>query len=185
MKVNGTEPFKNRWCERLYDAKASELLLYGRALGLSHSEAEDVLQETFLTLLQVEETPEEPEHYLVRTFRNKALNFRRSVWRRFTRELESLRWFDKTSSETAAERLAMKHLAALPAEQREIIVLKIWHRYTFEVIGGLLEISPNTAAGRYRYGIQKLKICLKGIEYERDETSGEAVAILDAATTVG
>ena len=42
-------------------------------------------------------------------------------------------------------------------EQREVIVLKIWHRCTFEEIGGLLEISPNTAAGRYRYGLQKIK----------------------------
>jgi hypothetical protein len=27
------------WCEALYHAKAAELLLYGRALGLSHAEA--------------------------------------------------------------------------------------------------------------------------------------------------
>ena len=36
------------WCERLYRAKAAELILYGRALGLSHAEAEDVVQETML-----------------------------------------------------------------------------------------------------------------------------------------
>ena len=39
------------WCESLYRAKASELILYGRALGLSHGEAEDVLQETFVALM--------------------------------------------------------------------------------------------------------------------------------------
>jgi DNA-directed RNA polymerase specialized sigma24 family protein len=38
------------WCERLYATKATELILYGRALGLSHAEAEDVAQETFLAL---------------------------------------------------------------------------------------------------------------------------------------
>ena len=38
-----------------------------------------------------------------------------------------------------------------------MIVLKIWNRYTFEEIGGLLEISPNTAASRYRYGLDKLR----------------------------
>jgi DNA-directed RNA polymerase specialized sigma24 family protein len=51
----------------------------------------------------------------------------------------------------------MRCLAELPIEQREIIVLKIWNRLTFDEIGNLLEISPNTAAGRYRYGLQKLK----------------------------
>ena len=45
------------WCERLYEKKAAELLLYGRALGLSHSEAEDVLQETFVALLELESPP--------------------------------------------------------------------------------------------------------------------------------
>ena len=40
------------WCEALYQQKAAELMLYGRALGLSHGEAEDVLQETFLALLR-------------------------------------------------------------------------------------------------------------------------------------
>ncbi len=32
------------WCERLYEAKARQLILYGGRLGLSHGEAEDVLQ---------------------------------------------------------------------------------------------------------------------------------------------
>jgi len=42
----------SHWCECLYEEKAAQLVLYGRALGLSHSEAEDVLQETFMALLQ-------------------------------------------------------------------------------------------------------------------------------------
>ena len=79
----------------------------------------------------------------------------------------------------------MSALQGLPAEQKEIIVLKIWHDYTFEEIGELLEISPNTAAGRYRYGLQKLRMSLKGVSYERDERIGDAVAFVGAAPTVG
>ena len=79
------------WCETLYRAKAAELILYGRALGLSHGEAEDVLQATFLALVQRPVAPEKPEHYCVRAFRYQALNYRRSLWRRLTRELESKR----------------------------------------------------------------------------------------------
>ena len=60
----------------------------------------------------------------------------------------------------------MKCLTRLPAAQREVIVLKIWHRYTFEEIGELLNTSPNTVAGRYRYGLEKLNTCLKGKNYE-------------------
>jgi RNA polymerase sigma-70 factor (ECF subfamily) len=172
------------WLERLYETKAAELILYGRALGLGHAEAEDVLQETFITLMERDESPAEPEHYLVRSFRNRALNYRRSLWRRFTRELESHRWFEKSADESHTERAAMKCLAELPMDQREVIVLKIWHRYTFEEIGGLLEISPNTAAGRYRYGLQKLKFCLKGSTYERNGL-GDSIAFLGTAPPVG
>jgi len=99
------------WCEPLYDAKAAELILYGRALGLGHGEAEDVLQETFVALAQMPFAPAKPEHYCVRSFRNRALNHRRTLWRRLAREWESLRWFEKNADETPAERAAMRCLA--------------------------------------------------------------------------
>ena len=151
----------HHWCQPLYESKAAGLILYGRALGLSHGEAEDVLQESFLSLLQLERRPEEPEHYALRTFRNRALNYRRSLWRRLTREMESRRWFERETGETETERQAMNALAALPREQREVIVLKIWNGLTFEAIGRLFEVSPNTVAGRYRYGLNKLRACLR------------------------
>jgi RNA polymerase sigma-70 factor, ECF subfamily len=178
--VNDKE--KSGWCETLYEAKASELVLYGRALGLSHGEAEDVLQDTFVALMQRAAPPSQPEHYGVRAYRNRALNYRRSLWRRVAREWESLRWFERSPAETPGEREAMRALAQLPQEQREAIVLKIWHEYTFEEIGELLEISPNTAAGRYRYGLQKLKNCLQGMELAVEEP---ALAELQEAELVG
>jgi len=179
------EHSQRHWCEDLYDAKASELILYGRALGLSHGEAEDVLQETFMVLLEMNWPPAKPEHYCVRSFRNQALNHKRSLWRRLSREWESVRWFERSPAETATEREAMRCLAGLPQEQRETIVLKLWHGYTFEEIGGLLEISANTVAGRYRYGLQKIKTQLKGMNYERNELAGSAVAFLASAPSLG
>jgi RNA polymerase sigma-70 factor (ECF subfamily) len=178
------------WCEALYHAKASELILYGRALGLSHGEAEDVLQETFLALVRRPEPPAQPEHYCVRSFRNRALNYRRSLWRRLAREWEALSWFEPSRPVDPAEQEAMNRLASLPREQREVIVLKIWHDYTFEEIGELLEISPNTAAGRYRYGLEKLRRHLKGIAYGNDERPGDerlgdTIALLGAAPPFG
>ncbi len=181
MKAEGS----GHWCEAIYDAKAAELLLYGRALGLSHCEAEDVLQETFVTLLDRPLPPARPEHYCVRSFRNQALNYRRSLWRRLTRELESHRWFEKSPGETAAEQDAMRCLAELPMEQREVIVLKFWHQYTFEEIAELLDASPHTVAGRYRYGLQKIKNRLEGIVYEKAEPLPEWHVPLAAAPAGG
>ena len=181
--MNGDE--HSNWFEQFYAAKAAGLILYGRALGLSHGEAEDVLQETFLALMQKPERPREPEHYCLRSFRNRALNHKRSLWRRLTRELESARWFEKSPGENPAETAAMKYLAGLPVEQREVVVLKIWNRYTFEEIGGLLDIPPNTAAGRYRYGLQKIKVQLKGADHERTGFTGDPIAFVASAPSVG
>jgi len=175
----------SHWCQSLYETHAPQILLYGRALGLSHCEAEDVLQETFVALMQRDGSPDEPLHYCLRSFRNRALNYRRSLWRRLTREMESARWFERAEGESPRERAATRCLAKLPPEQREVIVLKIWHEYTFEQIGELLEASPNTVAGRYRYGLQKLRACLNGEEYERLELAGDTTAFLDATRTVG
>jgi len=177
--VNGDDQYG--WCEALYEAKSAELILYGRALGLGHAESEDVLHETFVKLMKLAERPFQPERYCLRCFRNSALNYRRSFWRRIARELESIRWFDRQPGESPVERKAMKCLAGLPREQREVIVLKVWHDYTFEEIGDVLEVSPNTAAGRYRYGLKKLKNRLKGYDYERDERIGDAIAFVGTA----
>jgi len=172
------------WCESLYEERAAQILLYGRSLGLSHSEAEDVLQETFVALMQMASVPEKPLHYCLRSFRNRALNYRRGFLRRMARELESTRWFERDPDESPEERAAIRCLERLPKDQREVILLKIWHEYTFEEIGELLDISPNTAAGRYRYGLQKMKSCLKRESYERFESRGETITLLDAATTI-
>jgi RNA polymerase sigma-70 factor, ECF subfamily len=178
------------WCEQVYAAEAAQLILYGRALGLSHSEAEDAVQETFLALLQMPAPPANPQHYTLRSFRNRALNCRRSLWRRLTRELESQRWFERRESESDSERAAMRCLARLPRDQREVIVLKIWHQYTFEAIGEVLGASPNTVAGRYRYGLQKIRASLRAqssheAHYERLERTGEPLAFLEATAPFG
>ena len=178
---NGQTP---AWCEKLYHSKATELVLYGRALGLSHAEAEDIVQETFLRLIQMSGSPERPEHYCVRSFRNKALNHKRKLWRRVTREYESSRWFELASDESANESAAMRCLSELALPQREVIVLKLWHDYTFEEIGELLEVSPHTAAGRYHYGLEKLRACMKGESHETNEYVGGTVAFLETTKPI-
>lgn len=179
-----TRDAMGHWCGRLYEEKAAALILYGRALGLSHGEAEDVLQEVFVQLLKRSNPPEAPAFFCLRAFRNRALNHRRSFWRRWTRELESTRWFETNPDTTEWETLAMRALAALPAPQRETIVLKIWHGHTFEEIGELLELSPHTVAGRYRYGLQKLRLAIH--EYARTEPglSGTNAPFLAAETAI-
>lgn len=51
-------------------------------------------------------------------------------------------------------------LAQLPTEQREVVVMKIWGDLTFLQIAEALQISPNTAASRYRYALARLETAL-------------------------
>lgn len=172
------------WAAQLYDERAGGLVLYGRALGLSHAESEDLVHDAFRALMDLPGPPRQPANYLVRAFRNRVMNHRRGLFRRLLRELESSRWFEREASETAAEQAAMEALAQLPRDQREVIVLKVWHAMTFEAIGELLDLSPNTAAGRYRYGLQKLRARLMEASHEFDEEPGSDTAWLHAPKTV-
>jgi RNA polymerase sigma-70 factor, ECF subfamily len=172
------------WRLRLYESHAPKLILYGRALGLDHAEAEDVLHDTFVALFRLQVEPNEPEHYVLRTMRHRASNYRRSLWRRVRREFESHHWFQVSEPQPEAERRAVERLAQLPPEQRETIVLKIWHNLTFEEIGKLLETSPNTVAARYRYGIQKLRKQMEAMVYDGNETYGSQHDILETPRAV-
>jgi RNA polymerase sigma-70 factor (ECF subfamily) len=63
---------------------------------------------------------------------------------------------DDPDEETFRNELAGA-LAELPPEQRAVAHLKLWEGLTFEAIAVALEISPNTAASRYRYALDKLR----------------------------
>lgn len=49
----------------------------------------------------------------------------------------------------------------LPVEQRQVIVLRHYSRMSLRAIAQSLEVSPNTAKSRYRYGMDKLREKLK------------------------
>jgi len=53
-------------------------------------------------------------------------------------------------------------IAQLPAEQREVIALRLKGEMTFSQIAKLHNVSVNTIQGRYRYGLNKLRSVLNG-----------------------
>jgi RNA polymerase sigma-70 factor (ECF subfamily) len=64
------------------------------------------------------------------------------------------------SSNPRGERLD-RALRALPPKQREVIAMKIDGELTFAQIAAVLGVSPNTAASRYRYALEKLRRSLE------------------------
>jgi len=151
----------------LYDVLGRKLFGYIRTLVKSTIDAEDVLQEVFTKLAENRRKlvkVRNPRAYLFAMARNESLRLLKDHSRAKVTEP------DHPMLETAAPgkkepalspREAQAALQRLPAEQREVIVLKIYEEFTFEEIGALTEVSPNTAASRYRYGLAKLAESLK------------------------
>lgn len=147
---------------QLYGPK---LLLCARQWTRTLADAEDVVQEAFVRFWRHQRNlPGEPMALLVTSVRRAAFDLARREGRRTAREerasaaTEPLVAVFQTPLEGDERRAAIEDaLARLPAEQREVLVLKIWGELTFEQIGVELDLSPNTAASRYRYGLAALR----------------------------
>jgi RNA polymerase sigma-70 factor (ECF subfamily) len=149
------------------EAHGPRLLLCARQWTRSLADAEDVLQEAFVRYWRHQRhLPGDPGALLVTSIRRAALDLARREDRRVAREQradgaieapdESI--FQGLPGEGDERRQEIEAaLRRLPAEQREVLVLKIWQELTFEQIAGELGIPPNTAASRYRYALTALR----------------------------
>jgi RNA polymerase sigma-70 factor (ECF subfamily) len=150
----------------LYEQHGAVLLAYALSLLQDRPASEDVLHQVFVKLLQGQVGINgEPLHYLYRAIRNTAHNYRRN----HSREVELTsngHWLEGPPGMEAIGLAIQSALRDLPEEQREIIVLRVWGQMTFEEAALALDISPNTAASRYRYGLAKLKERLEPLAKE-------------------
>jgi RNA polymerase sigma-70 factor (ECF subfamily) len=141
----------------LYDRHATALYRWLLARGLPPTEAEDLLSECFLALVDRGEGAaqiEDVRAWLFAVARNKLSRSAPD-----TQALELVP--EPATNPHSAQALAVREaLADLPPEQREVVVLKVWQGHTFAEIGRLLDVSPNTASSRYRYALRKLRAIL-------------------------
>lgn len=153
-----------------FEAYGPKLLLCARQWTRSLADAEDVVQEAFVRYWRHQrQLPGDPQALLITSVRRAALDLARRDTRRVNREgkadggLEDRNDFFEPQPGDDAERRREIEAAMqlLPAEQREVLVLKIWQEFTFEQIAETLGISPNTAASRYRYALTALRKELK------------------------
>ena len=143
--------------QRLYELHGRALLAYACAFLRDPSDAEDVVHQVFLRLLRGETTVAViSAGYLFHAVRNGALNHLRGRSREVELEGDG-QWLESPSGSKETALALQSALRALPDEQREVIVLRVWGQLTFEEIAGVVDIPANTAASRYRYGFAKLK----------------------------
>jgi RNA polymerase sigma-70 factor (ECF subfamily) len=159
-----------------YQQLAPKLLIFARQWVASGADAEDVVQTAFVKFWR-RQPDAQPEHYplLFSAVRSSALDLLRSGERRSRREadpaVEVLRedtaFFDATVAQREDAALIEDALRELPAEQREVLVLRIWGELTFAEIAATVGESINTVASRHRYALEALRKAMKPHLHER------------------
>jgi RNA polymerase sigma factor (sigma-70 family) len=135
--------------------------------------AEDILQETFIRIIDTLRSRRYAEEgkflpWAMRIARNLCVDHFRKVKRTPTiqtgehQDLFEVLPFTEESTEEKMMRSQLndrvRHLLdLLPADQREVIILRHYADMTFKEIAGLTGCSINTALGRMRYGLINLR----------------------------
>ncbi len=172
--VPETKPAPSEWRAWLEEF-GPKLLLFARQQTRSPQDAEDVLQDAIVKLVEKIRNnefvgdSEAWQPYLYTTIRRLAIDLSRRDDRRKRREdvasiedgeahLEAFHpWFESESSDDETRIQLEEKLKELPEKFSEVIIMKVWGERTFAEIGEILDISQNTAASRYRYGLEALK----------------------------
>lgn len=159
------------------DANALRLLAYARGRCNSTAEAEDLLQDSLIRLwgYQEERNYEPPDLPLAfSVLRYISLDHGRKKGRIEKRnqkivqfQLDDDHWLDPAMEDEEEMKFLRNEVETLPEKLREVITLKIWGGLTFAEIGETVGVSHNTAASRYRYGLEQLQKKLKHLKDSR------------------
>lgn len=152
----------------IYDKYAGLLLRVAGGLLNDRSAAEDIVHDTFVKFAQSAHTLSfrgSLKAYLAACVTNRVRD-------RFRKKgLPVAEPFEEAVSRSDPEQSAMQSetgekvrraLAAIPDEQRQVIVLRVNADLTFREIAAMLGLSENTAQSRCRYGMDKLRHLLDG-----------------------
>jgi RNA polymerase sigma-70 factor (ECF subfamily) len=159
--------FQLPWQDWIADL-GPRFLLFSRQQTRCESDAADVLQDSLIELwCRTGGSPPEPA-LVFATIRRRAIDLARKNESRNAREKQwaveaatlgpETRWFDSDTSQE--ERKIAAALRAIRPGFAEVVVLKIWGELTFDQIATTLSINPSTAASRYRYGVEALRLHL-------------------------
>ena len=161
--------------ETLYDAHAGAVFAFVYNLTRNLADTQDILQELFQKLAHQglpAQPLNHPRAYLLKLAHHLTMDQARSRQRRTDRH-EALAgmapdlFAPSSDPDEAAFRTALTvALSGLPEAQRVVVHLKLWEEMTFEGIAEVLGIPPNTAASRYRYGLEKLRAELEPLYKE-------------------
>lgn len=134
----------------------------------NRQDAEDIMQEVFLSLLKSGKEFESSEHlkaWLIKVTVNKCIDLKKSFWRRNTASLNEA--LDLCSPQ---ETQSLEELKQLSKAQRNIIYLYYYEGYNISEIAKILGENVNTVNSRLQRARKKLKLLIEkgGNNYETE-----------------
>ena len=159
MKENGFRLLTKTYGERLY--------WHIRRIVISHDDAEDVLQETFIQIFTKSATFKGNAEQLAAWLYRIALNEALMHLRRQTHFFQSIDDVNplllekleaaETHDGDAAERLLQKALLQLPTTQRTTFIRRYYDEMTYEQMVAITGKSIGTLKTNYHYATERIK----------------------------
>lgn len=153
--------------ERIYENYRQLMFYIANSVLKDTRDAEDVVHEAFLKMIeildQIEDASSPRTKALAATItERKAIDlYRRKRRKTFLPLDEGLADVSGPSKETAADHVIAEAIAALPANYREVLILKYAHGFTMEEVGGLLSMSTESVKKTIQRARKKLESVLK------------------------
>ncbi|KAA5544548.1 sigma-70 family RNA polymerase sigma factor [Roseiconus nitratireducens] len=163
----------------LYDLTADRLVRFSVSITRRQHDAEDAVSAALVKIVAQPKLligADRPWHYLLQMVRNESLVIlrTRSRWSSIGSLAERLIGRNNNPVDLRdRNRQVWDAMSDLPAAQRQVVVLKIWEQMTFAEIAEVLQITPSTAASRYRYALEKLARKLQPAGQEAADTFDE------------
>jgi RNA polymerase sigma-70 factor (ECF subfamily) len=149
----------------LYDRFGPALFRAARTLLGDDGLAEDAVQDTFLGLIRSAVPLADLDNaraYLFAALRHAVAKLRARGRAALPLGMDAIAEAEPRPPDLDRAVRLERALAELPADQREVIALKVDGGLTFAEVAACLGVSPNTAASRYRYALEKLRAALGG-----------------------
>jgi RNA polymerase sigma-70 factor (ECF subfamily) len=146
-----------------YAGHRQQLYTYAISITRHRESAEDAIHQAFQQLLRRGTLPVDFRPYVFRCVRNAALDgLRRARVRSdpiFAETLEPRAGPARAGGPLLASEVD-EALRALSADEREVIVMKIYDALTFQEIADVLDSPLPTVASWYRRGLEKIRTML-------------------------
>jgi len=158
-------PTSQTWQEWI-GQHVGRFLLYARQQTRCEADAEDVLQESLIESWRRCGGEEPPSAAIVfATIRRRAIDCARRSDSRERRERAHSeadpQWFASSPDDAETDFELERAVKDLPKIYQEVVTLKIWGGLTFQEIADSIGVPLNTAASRYRYGLDRLREAFK------------------------